>query len=217
MENRLQELQNRFDRLEKQNRRWKRGALGMALIVGCVLATGQATPVAMGQSNGTIQRTTPSKEQLSKLEASMRSKEELSELLAKADEKVSTFELAVRNARPLLDKINTKYATNYLDAASTAHTLIQATNEKGASAYRLVGILATMDDLSLDAANGSVFLLGADDEAVRQGKPPDMDAMSSVIALTTAGTACNDISELIFHATMRFVDVEEKLLELRLN
>jgi len=44
IENRLQELQIRFDRLEKQNRRWKRGALGVALIVGCVLAMGQASP-----------------------------------------------------------------------------------------------------------------------------------------------------------------------------
>jgi hypothetical protein len=169
---------------------------------------GKPLQVALGQNSISPQRRTPSKEELSKLQASMPSNEELSELLAKADEKVSTFEQAVRNAKPHLDKIDTKYARNYLDAASTAHTLIQAT-KNGPSGYRLVGVLATMDDLSLDAANGSVFLLGAN-------APSDMDAMSAVIALTSAGTACNDISELIFHATMRFVNAEENLLELLL-
>jgi hypothetical protein len=39
-------------------------------------------------------------------------KNEFLELLAKADEKVSTFEAAVKNAKPALDRIDTKYATN---------------------------------------------------------------------------------------------------------
>jgi hypothetical protein len=213
IDNRLQESQSGFHQVERQDRRWEKGALAVALIAGSFLVMGQTAPVAMGQNKSTAQRTAPSKEEFSKLQASMPSKEEISELLAKADEKISTFEQAVRNAKPNLDKINTEYAKNYLDAASTAHTLIQVTKQNGPSAYRLVGILATMDDLSLDAANGTVFLLAADNQRLSQGKPADMIAEVAVLGLTTAGTACNDISELIFHATMRFVNVEEKFVE----
>lgn len=179
-----------------------------ALIAVFLFAT-----IAMGQSNIPAQSGTPSKEELSKLQASMPSNEELSELLAKADEKVSTFEKAVKNAKPYLDKVETKYAANYLDAASTAHHLIQATNKNGPSAYRLVGVLATLDDLSLDAANGSLLLMEAAAEQIAHGKPADLAAQGALIALTTAGNACNDIAELLMHATLRFVDVEEQLLD----
>jgi hypothetical protein len=213
----LQRFPKRFNRLDKRNRRIKQMVATMLIVPILLLATVLTAPVARGQKNGSPQIRGPSKEELSKLQASMPSKEELSELLAKADEKVSTFEQAVGNAKPQLDKINTEYARNYLDAASTAHTLIQATNQKGTSAYRLVGILATMDDLSLDAASGSVFLMGADNQQLIHGKPPDMDTQNPIIALTAAGTTCNDISELIFHATMRLVNVEEKLVDLLLD
>lgn len=63
-------------------------------------------------------------------QGSMPSKEEVSELVAKADEKVSSFEEAVKHARPYLDKINPKFATNYLDGASTAHTIIHNLKKK---------------------------------------------------------------------------------------
>ncbi|HEY4740716.1 MAG TPA: hypothetical protein VIH76_08995 [Candidatus Acidoferrales bacterium] len=168
--------------------------------------------VAMGQSNIAGQSATPSREELAKLQATMPSDEEISELLAKADEKVSVFEQAVRLAKPFLDKIDTKYATNYLDAASTAHYLIQATNKNGTSAYRLVGVLTTLDDLSYDAATGSVFLMGMNAGHTEQGKSPDLAAQGALITLTASGTACNDIAALLMHATLRFVDVEEKLL-----
>ena len=60
-------------------------------------------------------------------------------------------------------------------------------------------------------------LLRADEEQVTKGGRPDVGALSSVVLLNTAGTACNDIAELIMHATLRYVDVEEhalgKLLE----
>ena len=156
----------------------------------------------------------PSKEQVaSELKQSMPSQKEFSELLAKADEKVSAFEAAIKNARPGLDKVDPKYATNYLDAAATAHLLISGTIKKGPTAYRLVGVLATLDDLSLDAANGSAFLLAADeDRASPKGVSPNGNTLSAVLALSSAGTSCNDIAELIFHATMRLIAVEETTL-----
>jgi len=78
-----------------------------------------------------------SKDAISELQRSMPSEKEFSGLLAKADEKVSVFEAAVKNARPLLDRIDTKYVTNYLDAAATAHLLISKTIKNGSTAYDL--------------------------------------------------------------------------------
>jgi len=135
-------------------------------------------------------------------------KRKLSELVTKADEKVSGFEEAVKNAKPHLDRINPKLTTNYMDAASTAHTIIRAMQKNGASAYSLVSLFATLDDLALNASTGSVQLLRTDEEQVTKGKQPDVGRLSSVILLNTAGTACNDIAELIMHATLRYVGVE---------
>ncbi len=188
------------------------------LILPCVVISVLLfAPVAKGQSNAAAQKSGPSKDDVAKLRASMPSEQEVSELLAKADEKVAVFEKAVSIARPYLDKVDPKYAVNYLDAASTAHYLIQATNKNGLSAYRLVGVLATLDDLSLDAANGSLFLMGSAADQVAHGKPADASAQGALIALTTAGTACNDIAELLMHATLRFVNVEEQLLDMLMS
>src|SRR6266851_537219 len=114
------------------------------------------------QTNQRLNQTTASKDAISELQRSMPSEKEFSELLAKADEKVSTFEAAVKSAKARLDKVNAKYAANYLDAAATAHLLISKTIKNGPTAYGLVGVLTTLDDLSLDAANGNVFLLAGD-------------------------------------------------------
>ena len=157
--------------------------------------------------------TTSHNNAVSELQLNMPSEKEFSELLTKADEKVSAFEAAVKNAKPGLDKVDVKYATNYLDAAATAHVLISGTIKKGPNAYGLVGVLATLDDLSLDAANGSAFLLLADeDRASPKGLSPNGNTLSTVLALSSAGTSCNDIAELIFHATMRLIAAEETAL-----
>jgi len=163
------------------------------------------------------QSSTSSKDALSELQQNMPSEKEFSELLAKADEKVSVFEAAVKNAKPLLDRIDTKYATNYLDAAATARLLISKTVKNGSTAYSLVGVLATLDDLSLDAASGNTFLLAADEDRVSKGATPDAGTRGAVLALSSAGTSCNDIAELIFHATMRLIAAEETALNKFLN
>jgi hypothetical protein len=142
----------------------------------------------------------------------MPSNAEIGELLSKADQKVTNFEEAVKQAKPHLDKINSRLSSNYLDAAATAHHLIDGTQKNGTSAYRLVGLLATLDDVSLDAANASVLLLRNDEEQLAKGKQPGVAAVSSVVALSSAGTAVNDISELLMHATLRFIGAEEQLL-----
>jgi hypothetical protein len=144
--------------------------------------------------------------------SSMPSREEILELVNKADEKTVAYEEAVKNAKPHLDKINPKFVENYLAASSTAHTIIQSIQKNGPSAYGLVGLFATLDDMSLNASTGSVQLLRTDEEHVVKGVAPDVSVLASVIVLSNASTACNDISELLLHATLRFVDVEEKTL-----
>jgi hypothetical protein len=147
-----------------------------------------------------------SKEVFADLQRNMPSESELSELLAKADQNVSAFKVAVESAKPALDRVNVNLAKNYLDAASTAHTLISQTTKNGATAYRLVGVLITLDDLSLDAANASKFLLVAD-------QSHSATEVATLGALSAAGTSCNDIAELIFHATMRLIAAEETALD----
>ena len=96
---------------------------------------------------------------LGQTETSIPSKDEVFGLLDKADQKISAFEDVVKSSRPKLDEIDRRLATNYLDATSTAHTMVQTMHKNGPSGYGLVGLWATLDDLSLDAANASVKLL----------------------------------------------------------
>ena len=126
----------------------------------------------------------------------MPSRDEVLELVNQANEKTVAYEEAVNNAKPHLDKINPKFVVNYLEAASTAHTLIQAIQKDGPSAYGLVSLLATLDDMSLNASTGSVQLLRTDEEHVAKGAAPDVSVLASVIVLGNASTACTDISEL---------------------
>jgi hypothetical protein len=141
---------------------------------------------------------------------SMPSKDEIFELLNKAEEKVSGFEDAVKSLKPDLDKVDPKLSTNYLNAAAAAHSLIKAMKNRP-SGYGLVGLIATMDDLSLDAATASVQLM-IQITAGAQG-PVNVSVLNPVILLMTSKNACNDISELIMHATLRYIHTEEDALE----
>jgi hypothetical protein len=85
--------------------------------------------------------------------------------------------------------------------------MVQALLKNGPSAYGLVGVLATMDDLSRDAEHASVLLLYP-----TRSQQPKVGVLASVIALTNSGAGCNDIAELIMHATLRFIDAEESLI-----
>ena len=94
----------------------------------------------------------------------------------------------------------------------SARQIITALKYKGESAYGLIGLLSTLDDLSLDASHAStqILLYGARSISAR-GTFPD-SVTGGVVALSTAGNDCYDISELIMHATLRLVAVEEAAL-----
>lgn len=143
---------------------------------------------------------------------SMPSHEEIAELTAKAAEKVEEFQKALDSVRPLLDRINPDLYKNDSHTVENARLIIGALKKKGESAYTLVSLLATLDDLSLDASQAStqILLNGARSISARGTFPDGVTA--GVVALSTAGNDCYDISELIMHATLRFVAVEEAAL-----
>ena len=145
--------------------------------------------------------------------SSIPSKDEIFELLSKADQKITDFEDAIKAVRPSLDRTDRNMSTNDLDAAKTAHELIKKIKANGPSAYGLVGLLATIDDLSLDASTASVQLLLASPA----GPQDQSGQLNQVTILLAVKNSCRDISELIFHATMRYIHGEEEVLTTLLN
>lgn len=139
-------------------------------------------------------------------------KEELSELISKADEKVASFEQAMKTVRPTLDRIDPGLTTKSLDAASTAHTIIDTMQKNGPTGYRLVMLITTLDDLNSNAFRSALVILSTDRERAVAGGRADRNTTGFVLALSSAGNSCNDIAELIMHATLRYLSVEETLL-----
>jgi hypothetical protein len=129
------------------------------------------------------------------------SHEEINELIDKAEQKVSVFEQGIKAVQPRLDPISAGYGKEVLGGLATARTMIAAIREKGPSAYRLVGLVVTLDDLSLNASTATIMLFNAQ-KAVA----------GDVSLLISAKNGCNDIAELIFHATMRLIKIEEDLI-----
>ena len=140
---------------------------------------------------------------------SIPSNDEIFELLKKANEKVSGFETAVRTVKTDLDKVDPKLSVNYLHAALSVHSMIAAMTKNGPSGYDLVGLVATIDDLSLDAATATVQLFLLKSQAPGQA----VNGLNFVVLLMASKNECNDISELIMHATLRYIHGEEELLK----
>ena len=132
----------------------------------------------------------------------MPSKQEIGELIDKAEQKVSGFEEAIKAVQPRLDPVSKGYGKDVLGVSTKARTMIAGIRENGPSAYRLVGLVVTLDDLSLDAATASILLFNS------------QKAVAGDISLLLASkNGCTDIAELLFHATMRLIKVEEDLLD----
>lgn len=141
----------------------------------------------------------------------MPSDAELNELFNKAEEKVATFRKAVNSARPQLDKIDAHLASNYIDAAATANAIIAGLRTKGPSGAGLLMLITTLDDLALDATQGGLRLL-VQNQTHPVNAEADTATVMSVMSLSTAEVGCNDISELLVHASLRFIGAEDSLL-----
>jgi hypothetical protein len=147
---------------------------------------------------------------------SLPSTEEISELTDKASEKISAFGMAVKSAKPDLDRVDPTLAPKYLEAADAAQTTIKAIRKNGATGYNLVALLGTLDDLSLEAATGALRILVAYTANRLEGGQSET-ALHSVMLLNTAQSGCYDISELLLHATLRFIAVEDKTVGVALS
>jgi hypothetical protein len=138
------------------------------------------------------------------------SKEEITELVQKADEKVTNFEAANESAKTLVsDSVFQKGR----EAASTAHTIISAVKKNGPSAYALVGLIVTLDDVSLNAANGAQGISRRAMADAVSGKTVSLNALAAADALNVAQSSLTDISELITHATLRLIKAEETVIQ----
>ena len=146
------------------------------------------------------------------MRASMPSKQEISELLSKAEEKISGFEQTMKTVKPTLEGVDSGLMPKALDAASAAHTIISAVQKNGPTGYGLVMLVVTLDDLASNASRSALVLTSADRDRVVTGGRPDANLPGQVVSLTSAANACNDIAELIMHATLRYLSVEEAVL-----
>jgi len=140
---------------------------------------------------------------------SIPSNDEILELLAKAEQKVSGFENAIKGVTPSLDRADPELSKMYVDAGAAAHVIIRSIRKNGPSAYSLMGLVTTLDDLSLDAATATIQLLLLQ---IQSGQTAST-SLSFVVPLMTSKNECNDISELIMHATLRFIHAEEDVLQ----
>ena len=145
------------------------------------------------------------------------SKDEINELAAKANEKVVLFERALEAARGFVG--GEEAFKKYTKAASTAHALIRAVQNNGPSAYGLVGLVMTLDDLVFDAREIETNALittvrfqstGRNVPAsIEQSTALASETLSAVNRLENAARGCLDISELIGHAALRLIAAEE--------
>jgi hypothetical protein len=138
------------------------------------------------------------------------SKQEITELVQKADEKVTNFSAANESAKALVpDNLYQKGRATAL----TAHAIISAIQKNGPSAYALVGLLITLDDVSLNAANAAQAISrGAMADAVA-GKTVSLNALAAADSFNVAQSSVTDISELIAHATLRLIKAEEAAIQ----
>lgn len=131
------------------------------------------------------------------------------ELANKADEKVADFQAVLKKAAPYLDKHTVQTDE---DAVNTTRYIIEAIRKKGADAYVLVSLLSALDDLSLDASRASLSVLVAYTQNSSKGDTTNNSAIMSVMELSDSVKSLSDISELLLHATLRYVAAEENTL-----
>jgi hypothetical protein len=146
---------------------------------------------------------------------SLPSDEEIGELLDKASEYVLTYHQTFTNTKQSLDRAATPgFFAKGVELSSQASDAIAAIKKNGPSAYALVGLIAILDDMSLNAARASAVTMIV---ALQNKTDPKNHAMEDFQNLAQAEKNCYDISELLLHATLRYIAVEENALHTLLD
>jgi predicted nucleic acid-binding Zn-ribbon protein len=147
---------------------------------------------------------------------SMPSEAEIGELVSKASEYVDTYKRTFNNTRASLDKApNPGFYEKGMELSEQASVVIAAIRKNGSTAVALVSLLTILDDMSLNAAKASsetMIVALSQDKASRNSH-----AMQDFQDLAQAGKNCYDISELLFHATIRYISSEETALRTLLD
>lgn len=143
--------------------------------------------------------------------ASMPSEAEIGELLSKASEYIETYKQTFATAKGSLERAS---QPGFYDRATTmcwqASQVISAIKKNGSTAVALVSLIAVLDDLSLNGARASAFtmVLAVGDDKL---------AMQDFKNIAQAEKNCYDISELLLHATIRYISAEETALRVLLE
>ncbi len=139
----------------------------------------------------------------------MPSSAEILELANKADENIQGFEKALKASSPYLDKDTVQTDQ---EAANYAHTIISGIRKDGDSMYRLVALLATLDDLTLDASRASrSIMVGIGAKSLNDNSSHSAAAMTAM-SLLASENSLYDISDLLMHTTLRYAAAEEDLM-----
>jgi hypothetical protein len=166
------------------------------------------TSVAFAQTKGPSDKTAQ-EDRTKQAAADMPSRQEINELVGKASEKITGLQSALKSVKPLLDKSDPDVFRQDSEALESARTAIAAIQKNGPSSYVLVSLISILDDIKLDTVTAGpslAFQAMKSDNAARAIEAVDISRFLE------AGTACYDISELLLHATLRYVNAEESLL-----
>lgn len=144
--------------------------------------------------------------------ADIPSEAEIGELTAKATEKVDGFKSTLKTVKPYLDKADpTAYEKDMMGIDKT-YMILSVLKKNGRTGYALVGLLTALDDLDLDATQDSLAIVLSGTKAIAEGKSPPEGITTAAMMLTSSASSFYDISELVMHATLRFVAGEEAVL-----
>jgi len=144
--------------------------------------------------------------------SNMPSEAEIGELTAKATEKVDIFKKTLDSVKPYLDKADPSAYAKDMEAAENANVILGILKKNGPTGYGLVGLLTVLDDLDLDATQDSTSILIYGAKAMTEGKQPPDGMSAAVLMLTSSASSFYDISELVMHATLRYIAGEEDIL-----
>jgi hypothetical protein len=173
-------------------------------------------PVAPYAQTAPPQAATHNQASVSSKVPSMPSEAEIGELVNKASEYVETYRRTFTNTKSSLDKAATRgFDQSAVTLADQASEVIAAIKKNGSTAVALVSLLTILDDMSLNAqkASAQVMLVAMlEDRTDRTNH-----GMQDFQDLAQAGKNCYDISELLFHSTIRYISVEETALRTLLD
>jgi hypothetical protein len=144
----------------------------------------------------------------------MPSKEEIEELVNKTAEVVKGVQKSLQSAKRWLDSADPDLYKQDSDACNVAITTIAAIRANGRSAYALVALVSTLDDISLDCCRAEARMVVMIPTVKGDAKST---LTADLFSLTGAGKSAYDMSELLLHATLRYVSAEEEMLGYLLN